>query len=47
MIETLQPYPHPTPSEEVTYIQLGELIDTMRRRGKRTTMVVMFVGLLC
>ena len=47
MIETLQPYPRPTPSEEVTHIRLGVSIDTMCRRGKCTTMVVMFVGLLC
>ncbi len=47
IIETLQPYPRPTPSDEVTHIRLGVSIDTTRRRGKRTTMVVMFVGLLC
>ena len=47
VVELNQPYPRPTPSEEVTHIRLGVSIDTTRRRGKRTTMVVMFVGLLC
>jgi hypothetical protein len=50
LIQSLQPYPRPTPSEEVTRVQSATgCIHRSHTVGgaNGTTMVVMFVGLLC
>ena len=47
-LKSLRPYPCPTPSEEVTRIRLGRIHRYHAVGGANgTTIVVMFVGLLC